>query len=228
MNVVTRLALVGDHHLDDAAHAPVVRAIRGLTASSGMTIDATWIHTAQVDGSLDDYDGVWLVGSPYETESGVIAAAGAARRGGIPLLGTCGGLQLAVIEFAMQVAGLAEEDVLIPLSCSVGGDECVVLATSGSLFERALGARRTVEHYHCSYGLNPATMQALTAHGMRFTGVDEDGFIRVAELPAHPFFLGTLFQPELAERADPHPIIKAWADAALARGRSRARRQAQG
>ncbi|MFU8875861.1 glutamine amidotransferase-related protein [Micromonospora sp. SL4-19] len=224
MSLVTRLALVGDRHLDNAGHAPVVRAIASLTVTGGLTIDATWIPTAQAHGGLDDYDGVWLVGSPYETEAGVIAAAGAARRGGIPLLGTCGGLQLAVIEFAMQVAGLTEEDVLVPLSCSVGGNECRVRATSGSLFERALGASRTVERYHCSYGLNPETMRVLTGHGMRFTGFDDDGLTRVAELPAHPFFLGTLFQPELAERADPHPIIQAWATAAMARTGLRAGR----
>jgi CTP synthase (UTP-ammonia lyase) len=220
MRLITRLALVGDRLLDTAAHAPVTHAINGLTATEGMKIEATWIPTIEVDNRLDDYDGVWLTGSPYETEAGVVIAAGAARRGGIPLLGTCGGLQLAVTEFATQVAGLAEEDVLVPLSCSLGGDECLVLATSGSLFARALGATRTRERYHCSYGLNPATIQVLTDHGMRFTGFDDEGVVRVAELPAHPFFLGTLFQPELADGAEPHPIIRAWATAARARMRA--------
>ncbi|MET7970099.1 hypothetical protein [Micromonospora sp. NPDC005305] len=221
MSLITRLALVGDH-LDAGSHAPVTRAITGLTATEGMKIDATWIPTTEVDNTLDDFDGVWLTGSPYESEAGVIAAAGAARRAGIPLLGTCGGLQLAVIEFATQVADLAEEDVLVPLSCSLGGNECVVLATSGSLFERALGATRTREYYHCSYGLNPVTAQVLTDHGMRFTGVDDEGIVRVAELPEHPFFLGTLFQPELTTGAEPHPIIRAWATAASNRARMRA------
>ena len=168
---------------------------------------------------------MWLTGSPYRSEPGIVTAAGIARRAGIPLLGTCGGLQLAVIEFATEVAGLAEEEVLVPLSCSVGGDECVVLAPRGSLFERALGAERTREWYHCSNGLNPATVQVLTDHGLRFTGFDDEGVVRVAELPGHPFFLGTLFQPELADRAETHPIIRAWAAAAEARSRTDADRQ---
>ncbi|SCL18517.1 Glutamine amidotransferase class-I [Micromonospora rhizosphaerae] len=211
-----RLALVGDRLLDAAAQEPVARAVAAL----GSHVEATWIPTTAVDASLADFDGVWLTGSPYESEPGVVTAAGIARRAGVPLLGTCGGLQLAVTEFAIQVAGLAEEDVLVPLSCSLGGDECVVLATEGSLFERALGAERTRERYHCSYGLNPATVQVLTDHGLRFTGFDDEGVVRVAELPGHPFFLGTLFQPELADGPEPHPIIRAWAAAAEAANRT--------
>ncbi|MFE9205308.1 hypothetical protein [Micromonospora sp. NPDC007230] len=215
MTSPARLALVGDHLLDAAEQAPVARAVAGL----GPDVEATWIPTTRVDESLAGFDGVWLTASPYQSETGITAAAGIARRAGIPLLGTCGGMQLAVTEFATEVAGLAEEEVLVPLSCSVGGDECVVSATKGSLFARALGAERTTERYHCSYGLNPATTQRLTEHGLRFTGFDEDQVVRVAELPGHPFFLGTLFQPELADGAEAHPIIRAWAAAAAARRR---------
>jgi CTP synthase (UTP-ammonia lyase) len=215
-----RLALVGDRQLDASSHAAVTRAIAGLEgAFSGVEIESTWILTTAVDSSLDEYDGVWLLGSPYESEAGVITAAGVARRNGIPLLGTCGGLQLAVTEFATQVAGMDEEEVLVPLSCSLGSNECVVLVTSGSLLEQALGSKQTRETYHCTYGLNPLALQTLTDHGMRFTGVDLDGVVRVAELPGHPFFLGTLFQPELSVTANPHPVIRAWAGAACERSR---------
>ena len=69
------------------------------------------------------------------------------------------------------------------------------------------GSSRTVERYHCSYGLSPDHLGLLAAHGMLFSGHDPDGEVRVAELPGHPFFLCTLFQPELAA-GDPHPVIR--------------------
>jgi CTP synthase (UTP-ammonia lyase) len=50
---------------------------------------------------------------------------------------------------------------------------------------------------------------------MLFTGADSEGEARILELPGHPFFLATLFQPELAEGPRPHPIIRAFARAAI-------------
>jgi CTP synthase (UTP-ammonia lyase) len=222
MRIPVRLALVGDRSLDRSSHLPVTTVVAGLGPALGGTVEATWFPTDQVGRALEDVDGIWLTGSPYESEAGVIAAAGIARRYDVPLLGTCGGFQLAVVEFATAMAGLAEEDVLTPLSCSLGANECRVRAVPGSLFARALGAERTRERYHCTFGLNPTSLPVLTGHGLRFTGFDDDGVVRVAELPTHPFFLGTLFQPELAGGTDPHPIIRAWATAAAARCRRRA------
>lgn len=86
----------------------------------------------------------------------------------------------------------------------------------GSLAEQALGAERSIERYHCAYGLNPAYTEMLSAHGLHFTGHDDEGAIRVAELPEHPFYLVTLFQPELAGDGDTcHPIVRAFASAAV-------------
>lgn len=78
-----------------------------------------------------------------------------------------------------------------------------------------------MERYHCSYGLNAGYIDPLTAHGMRFTGHDTDGEVRIAELPGHPFFLATLFQPELAPGPRAHPIV-----AASAQGQAAALEQA--
>ena len=61
-------------------------------------------------------------------------------------------------------------------------------------------------------------LDTLRAPGLRFSGHDEDGHVRIAELPGHPFFLATLFQPELAGDASrPHPVVQAPARAAVAR-----------
>jgi CTP synthase (UTP-ammonia lyase) len=85
----------------------------------------------------------------------------------------------------------------------------------GSIAARLVGAQRTVERYHCSYGLNPAHLPALVAGGMRFSGHDDDGEARVAELPTHPFYVATLFQPELAgDGSRCHPLVPAFGEAA--------------
>ncbi|MFJ8164104.1 hypothetical protein ACIRBY_24670 [Streptomyces sp. NPDC096136] len=68
----------------------------------------------------------------------------------------------------------------------------------GSLAESVLGAERSTERYHCGCGPAPRHLPQLTAHGLRLSGHDEEGRVRMAELPGHPFFLATPFQPELA------------------------------
>ena len=80
------------------------------------------------------------------------------------------------------------------------------------------GAGRRVERYHCNFGLNAEYLEALTAGGLRFTGFDDSGNVRIMELPGHPFFMGTLFQPELqGDGTQPHPIIAALGAAAANR-----------
>jgi CTP synthase (UTP-ammonia lyase) len=194
-------------------------------------------HAAEDD--LSGFDAIWVTpGSPYPSATGAIAAVRAARERGIPFLGTCGGFQHALIEFARDVCGLdaghaeylpedqgadPERFLIIPLACSLVGHEGAVRVEPGSLAERILGAERTIERYHCSFGLNPDYLDTLRAHGLRFSGRDDDGQVRIAELPGHPFFLGTLFQPELAgDGTRPHPIIRALAAAAAAHAAARA------
>ncbi|SDI23510.1 Glutamine amidotransferase class-I [Actinokineospora alba] len=230
-STTTRLALVGDRSPAVRAHVRLPGLIGALAEHDGLVVDAYWIPTedAAHAGALDGFDAIWLVpGSPYQDEAGAIAAVRAAREGGIPFLGTCGGFQLAMLEFARTVCGLvdaehaeehpeAEQAVIVPLACSLVGHDSVVQVERGSLAERALGARRTIERYFCSYGLDPAYVDTLRAAGLRFSGADETGDVRIAELPGHPFFLATLFQPELADGPRAHPVVRAFATAAVDR-----------
>ncbi len=225
-----RLALVGDRSAHVRAHQRIPDLLAALRERDGLVLDAYWIPTedAVQEGSLAGFDGVWVVpGSPYRSEAGAVAAVRAAREGLIPFLGTCGGFQHALLEYARNVCGApqaahaeytpdADDLVIVELSCSLVGHELCVWMTAGSLAEGVLGADRTVERYHCAYGLNPAYLDLLRGHGLSFTGVDEGGDVRVLELPGHPFFLATLFQPELAAEPRPHPIIRAFAQATVA------------
>ena len=225
-----RIALVGDRSPNVRAHTLIPGIVDALGERDQLPLDPYWISTEDAaEGSLGKFDGVWLLpGSPYRSEKGAVAAVRVAREGGIPFLGTCGGFQHAVLEYARTVCRLAaashaENDpsagadaVIVPLACSLAGHEGTVRYTPGSLAERIVGAPRSVERYLCSYGPNRAHVATLEAGGLRFSGVDEAGEVRVLELPGHPFFVATLFQPELAEdRGRSHPIIRAFAEAAL-------------
>jgi CTP synthase (UTP-ammonia lyase) len=228
-----RIALVGDRSPHVQAHVRLPALLEALRRHDQTDLDAYWISTDEItpdSPSLAGFDGIWLMpGSPYRSEAGAVTAVRAAREGAIPFLGTCGGFQHAVLEYARNVCGLAtaghaqndpdaERPVITALACSLVGHESEVRIDAGSLAERVLGAERTVERYHCSYGLDPAYLDVLTAHGLRFTGHDDEGDVRILELPDHPFFLATLFQPELADTSPrPHPVIRAFAAAAATR-----------
>ena len=76
---------------------------------------------------------------------------------------------------------------------------------------------RSIERYHCSYGIDPRYIEALERAGVVFGAHDEDGAPRALELDDHPFFLGTLFQPELAgDGTRAHAVIRAFAEAVVA------------
>jgi CTP synthase (UTP-ammonia lyase) len=226
-----RIALVGDRSANVRAHARVPVIIEALLAREGIALDPYWIATPDVsEGDLTGFDGIWLVpGSPYESAEGALAAVRVAREQRIPFLGTCGGFQHALIEYARDVCGLtrvenaeitpdAEEYLIVPLECSLMGHEEAVLVVPGTLAAKISGPGRRTERYHCSYGVNPDYVEALGDGGLRFSGFDDDGQVRIAELPDHPFFLCTLFQPELqGDGTQPHPIIRAFAVAASER-----------
>jgi CTP synthase (UTP-ammonia lyase) len=232
-----RLALVGDRSPHVRAHQRIRSVLDALRERDGLPLDAYWIGTGDAGrdaAALAGFDGIWIVpGSPYESMAGAIAAARCARETPVPFLGTCGGFQHALLEFARDVCGVeaaghaeytpdGDDLLVVQLACSLVGHELPVTVTPGSLAERALGAERTVERYHCAYGLNPAYLDLLAAHGLRFTGRDGDGEVRIAELPDHPFFLATLFQPELAPGPRAHPMIVAFARAVAAHAAGRA------
>ena len=226
-----RIALVGDRSANVQAHARIPGIIDALLAREGIALDPYWIATKDADScDLSGFDAIWVTpGSPYESFSGALAAVRTAREQGIPFFGTCGGFQHAVIEYARHVCGLAHvehaetmpdapELLIVPLECSLKGHEEPVMIVPGTLAARILGPGRRTERYNCSYGLNPEYLETLTDNGLRFSGFDDSGAVRIAELPGHPFFVATLFQPERQDdRSQPHPVIRAFATAAAER-----------
>jgi len=225
------IALVGDRSPSVRAHARIPLLVEALARRDGLVLDPYWISSedAAADGALDGFDGIWAVpGSPYRSAEGAIAAARTAREREIPFLGTCGGFQHAVLMLARDACGIeaaahAEygpegELVIVALECSLVGHEGAIHGTPGSLFQRIMGVERSLERYHCSYGIDSAYVERLEAHGVSFSAHDDAGDVRALELPGHPFFLGTLFQPELAgDGTRAHPVVRAFASASVAR-----------
>jgi CTP synthase (UTP-ammonia lyase) len=79
------------------------------------------------------------------------------------------------------------------------------------------GDAEPVEDYRCNYGVDPRFHPGLEAAGLRLSGFGEDGELRIAEIPAHPFFVATLFLPQMRSAPDrPHPILAGFAAAVRA------------
>jgi CTP synthase (UTP-ammonia lyase) len=138
---------------------------------------------------------------------GVLRAIAHARSSGRPFLGTCGGFQHAVLEYARNVlhwpdAMHAESDpgvgrpVITALECALVEVHGSVSLAPGSHLERAYGGTTAATTYRCRYGLNPAFRAAFSDGALRGTAQDENGDLRAIELDGHPFFVATLWQPE--------------------------------
>ena len=233
------IALVGDYSTDSIAHRCIPRALELAVAATGATASWQWIPTSKIkEGahSLGNFSAIWLVpGSPYASMAGALAAVRFARENRRPFLGTCGGFQHALIEFARNVCGVAFADhaetnptagralVITPLSHPLiektGSVDLKPDSQLGEIYRRDTA----YESYRCSYGLTPAWRGRLEAGGLHFTAFDAAGEAHAFELPGHPFFIGTLFQPERsAALKEAHPLIIAFLCAIEAKSQSKA------
>ncbi|MBS0633582.1 MAG: CTP synthase [Verrucomicrobia bacterium] len=222
------IALVGDYSTDVPAHRAIPIALELAAADLGRPIASRWVHTSELHDApaqLADCTAIWVVpASPYANMAGALAAIRFARETKRPFLGTCGGFQHALIEYARNVLGLTGADhaetnptattlVVTPLSCSLVEATGTLHLAPGSLIRSAYGRDTVTEGYRCNYGPAPVHRAAFERAGLRFTAFDESGEIRAAELPVatHPFFVGTLFQPERAAlRGKLPPLICAF------------------
>jgi CTP synthase (UTP-ammonia lyase) len=225
------IGVVGDRDPDNPNHLATEAALAQLGA------ELTWVSTVDAErAGLEAYDGLFVTtGSPYASMTGALRAIRFAREHRVPLLGTCGGFQHMVIEFARAVCGIedaqhAEYDpgasrlVVSPLTCSLAGQTLVVHLAPGSRALDAYGSEEATERYFCSFALNPDYRSTLEAAGLHATGVDADGEVRVVELVDHPFFVGTLYVPQArSSPGHPHPLVRAFMDASVSAARVRAR-----
>ncbi|WP_447788786.1 MULTISPECIES: CTP synthase C-terminal region-related (seleno)protein [Pseudomonas] len=207
-----RIALIGDHDPQVTAHQAIPVALGMAAEHSGKNIQFQWLATDSINTKtpLDDFDGFWCVpASPYRDMDGALWAIRFAREQQRPFLGTCGGFQHAVLEFARNVLGWKEAEhgetspdatrvLLTPLTCSLVEAVDSIHLVEGSLIAKAYENAEIREGYRCRYGVNPDFERELLKQQLHAVGHDSAGDLRAVELKDHPFFVATLFQPERA------------------------------
>jgi CTP synthase (UTP-ammonia lyase) len=222
--MVASVAILGEYNKAFEPHAATNAAISHSCAAFGLRVDATWISTADLDESVfRRHQALWVApGSPYKDMARTLRAIRYAREQGIPCLGTCGGFQHMVLEYARNVLGFRDaqhaeydpyaSDLFISrLACSLVGREMQLQFVSDSLVARCYGSDRAVERYYCNFGIHPDRVGVFGAGPLRIVGSDAEGEVRVVELPGHPFFVGTLYVPQARSTADaPHPLVSAF------------------
>jgi CTP synthase (UTP-ammonia lyase) len=106
--------------------------------------------------------------------------------------------------------------VISRLSCSLVGTTQTLTLLPGSLAHRLYGQTEITEDFACNYGLNPHYRAQFDSGELAVVATDAAGEVRMVELPTHPFFLATLFLPQLRSWPEqPHPLIRAYLQAAL-------------
>lgn len=222
-----RIGLIGEYKPDVKAHIAIPQALRLAADELGYQYEADWIATPRLEQDVEQqlaaYQVLWFVpNTPYASMDGALQGIRFAREQHIPTLGTCGGCQHMLIEYARNILGMSQADhaeanptaemlLITPLSCSRSEITTTCLLTPGSRVADIYGTHEVTEEYGiCNYGPNARFWPAFKQGGLHVTGVDSEGDARIIELEQHPFFIGTLFQPERsAFRLVAHPMIKA-------------------
>jgi CTP synthase len=203
-------------------------------------VDAEEILVRGADKLLRGYAGVLVPGGFGQRGSeGKIEAIRWARENKVPFLGICLGMQMAVVEYARDVAGLRDAQSgefapdapvrVIDLmdeqqdvsqkggTMRLGAYDCDL--KKGTLAARIYGCAKISERHRHRYEVNNAYRGALEAAGLTLSGVSPDGeLVEMIELPStvHPFFVGCQFHPEFRSRPTvPHPLFSAFIGAAL-------------
>ncbi len=223
MSYHIRIGIIGDYNENKPYHIAINEAIRHCGERLSLKAEAVWLPTEGLEGDiggLSEYDALWgAPGSPYKSFAGAINGIRFAREQGVPFLGTCGGCQHAVLEYAINVLGIrgagheeldpkAPEMVVTALVCSIKGKSGRVLLKEGSFVREAYGTEAIEEFFSCSYGLSPKFRDAFEKSGFTASGTDESGDVRALELKSNRFYVATLFQPQvISTPEDPHKLI---------------------
>ena len=240
-----KIAVVGKYTGNGDAYKSIAEALIHGGVPNDASVDIMWIESdslenANVEELLADVDGLVVApGFGARGVEGKIEAVRYAREKGLPFLGICFGLQMAVIEFARNVCGLAmanSEEIneqapfpvvhLLPEQKTVkekgatmrlGSYPCNLIV--GSKSAQLYGTTRITERHRHRYEVNNDFREKLVEHGMVISGVSPDyRLVEMIELPEHPYFLATQAHPEFKSRPNrPHPLFEGLVKAAVAK-----------
>jgi CTP synthase len=245
----TRIALVGKYVQLEDAYKSVIEALHHGGYHHGTDVEVELVNSEDLDPEeIADADGILIPGGFGERGiEGKIAAARLARERGIPFLGICLGMQIAVAEFARNVAGMdgansTEFDPETPFpvidllpeqkevtdmggTMRLGADPVKIHdgTRAREIFDEAVIYKR---HRH-RYEVNNMLRRRLEDEGLVAGGTSPDErLVEIIELPGHPFFLASQFHPEFNSRPTrPEPLFREFVGAAAARARSRPGRE---
>jgi CTP synthase (UTP-ammonia lyase) len=221
------LILIGERDPAKPAHVGIEASIALFNLNATTPLTYEWVATdaitpETVNDLLASATGIWCVpGSPYAHTEGALWAIRYARENQCAFLGTCGGFQHALMEFSRnvlhQASGHQEIDpttpapLIVQLSCSLSGTKAKIITEPSSWLREILGGTETVEEFNCNYGLATEFRPMFAGSAMQFIAHDEAGQERAFRLSSHPFFVGTLFQPERRALAGAlHPLVRAF------------------
>ena len=252
-----RVAIVGKYVKLQDAYLSVVEALGHAGGAHDVKVEIDWVDSEDLtdpeatEARLGASDGVLVLpGFGDRGTEGKIRAATYARETGTPYLGLCLGMQIAVIEFARNVAGLerassSEFDPDSPnkvidimpdqVGVQMGGTmrlgsyPCKIVADTlaARVYEEDLGVEGgevVSERHRHRYEVNNRYRDALSEAGMVFSGTSpDDRLVEIAEVKDHPFYIGSQFHPEFKSRPlRPHPLFYGFVQAARNLHRARA------
>jgi len=218
------IVALGDRDTGYVTHREIDAALELFPAEA----DAHWVATDSAAArSLDDADGVWLLpGTPYRDAGAAFTAIQHCLESGTPFLGTCGGFQHALVELARSRAGIANaaheesdpdavDPVVSRLACSLVGEVRLVSPVAGTRFAAICGPEPFEGYHYCSFGLDPSYVEPLERAGVVVGATAPDAGVEAVELPEHPFFIATAFQPQVGAgaRRGLGPLLEAFATA---------------
>ncbi len=244
-----RIAVVGKYVRMPDAYLSLLEALKHAAVHHQVGVEIQWVDAEGLEGEgpevLREAHGILVPGGfGARGVEGKILAAGFARREGIPYLGICLGLQVAVVEYARNVARLAGAHStefnphtphpvidLMPEQLEVEGlggtmrlGDWPMRIQPGTLLHRLYGKEEVMERHRHRYEVNPLYVEALERAGLRVSGVTPGmrgrgvGLVEAIELPGHPFFLALQSHPEFKSRPmRPSPPFLGFLEAALRR-----------
>ena len=248
-----KIAIGGKYTALEDSYASIMESLTHAGAHLDCNVELVWIETTGIETgevnpaeAMKGVDGLIVPGGfGARGIEGKIKLIQYARENGLPFLGICYGMQLAVIEYARNVCGLAgansEEveaegiQVSDKVICYLPGQKLIerkggtmrlggqdVELKKGSQASKLYGEKTLVrERFRHRYEVNPAYVAKLEAAGLAFSGKasGEKQIVQVVELPGHPYFVGCQYHPELTSSLlAPAPLFKGLVEAALQRG----------
>lgn len=226
---VLTVAIGGKYTRLEDSYASIVEALNHVSAHLDVHVAIRWIDTEKLETHpgevVSDMEGVDAVivpgGFGIRGIEGKIVLIEYVREHGIPFLGICYGMQLAVVEFARHVCGMEDagtmetetpsHHVKEPVIAYLPGQDKIkemgatmrlgghdVLIRKGTLAEKIYGASEIRERFRHRYEVNPKYVERLEKGGIVFSGkAKNEDIMQIMELPNHPYFMACQFHPEL-------------------------------